>query len=422
MAPGQCSITSLQPILHIPANHSAMMTNRESCNECKAWAKVFCWQLVRLTALSAAVLSGAVELAAQDERPVDWKTGADFVRAAADRMGVSWQDAPLRRETSVLARSTGLCIVLDRRIDPGRLCTLAVSGTNCEAFLWRVADQSGDGVVRLDPVLYLGPLPAVAELPMRTDEIRSALEDRRVAGAVRSRWISGVRWNRPAPFEPREHVEQAVAAAGLTISGLEQIPHDFWPPLDWPEMPFYQALTLMLTGFELEVEIGADGSARIRKIAERKECLFRPGGALKPGLLSRVRALEGVSVGGSARQPVLRGSAACIGQAMRMMALESGDPVQGGAGGETVFTLHTRASRGNIAATGARILNCRLVCDDPAARVILEQVIDVNLDRAAAGDVLDAALEQSGLVWEQVDSEIRIGFRRQEDPPADAGH
>ncbi|MBM4092830.1 MAG: hypothetical protein FJ276_26000, partial [Planctomycetes bacterium] len=186
-----------------------------------------------------------------------WKTGAAFHRTLADRVDAVWSGMSLRVALERLAERQQVAIMLDRRIDPDRPVDAAVSDTPLDLLLLRLAAGSDATLSYIGPVVYVGPRDGTANLSVvaaaRREEARR-LPPTSAAGTRRQR---AGHW--PRLSRPRDLLDQLAEEAGVSIEGIEQIPHDLWPAGDLPALPWTDRMTLVLTGFDRTFRFSDDG-------------------------------------------------------------------------------------------------------------------------------------------------------------------
>jgi len=188
-----------------------------------------------------------------------WKSEAELDQQLELPAGVRWGSNPLRPALTNLARIQQVAIFLDRRVDPDQAVDLIITDIPLHELLQRIASQLKLGLGQVGPVIYLGP-PSTASVLGTVAALREE-QAQQLPPAVRSRVtrMQPLRW--PELATPRELVQEIAAGVGLSVVGLEQIPHDLWPAVDLPPLTFVQSLSLVLAGFGLTFEYSSDGSA-----------------------------------------------------------------------------------------------------------------------------------------------------------------
>lgn len=178
----------------------------------------------------------------------------------------AWDGAALRDALNGLAKSQRVPILLDRRIDPGRPLTLTLAGEPLRTELGRLADQQKLAVSLVGPVVCFGP-PDVERFPTLVAQLKQQLA--KSPGEVRSGWL------RPQPAAwsemsvPRELLEKIAQDAGITLEGLDKIPHDLWAACELPSLGAMERVTLVAGQFGMTIELADGGkSARLVPIPE----------------------------------------------------------------------------------------------------------------------------------------------------------
>jgi len=168
----------------------------------------------------------------------------------------TWTRVPLGAWVQRISSLAGKPVVLDRRIDPERLVTRTARGESLRDVIDAVAGEVGAASEELPGVIRLAP-PAVAP----RDAAAAADRARRLAAlpiAERKRLLEPAAWSWPAGARPRELVAASLEAAGLTVEGIDTIPHDHFPATDLPPLPLAERLDLLLAHFDLRIVWAAD--------------------------------------------------------------------------------------------------------------------------------------------------------------------
>ncbi|MFM8413645.1 MAG: hypothetical protein ACKOCX_02875 [Planctomycetota bacterium] len=163
----------------------------------------------------------------------------------------SWTRLPLRQWTERASSLAGRPVVLDRRLDPEILVTLAATGTPLRQVIDEVAALAGAVADELAGSVRLVP-EAAAGRAGRAERDRG----RRVAALPpepRAKLTARQAWRWPAGARPRDLVANAAADAGLALVGLEEIPHDHFPAADLPPLSLAERLDLVLAHFDRRV-------------------------------------------------------------------------------------------------------------------------------------------------------------------------
>jgi len=234
-----------------------------------------------------------------------WKSGAELTWQLESPVGVRWGSNPLRAALTSLARTQGVAIFLDRRVDPDQAVDLVRGDLTLRELLEQLAEQRNLGVGQVGPVVYLGPPQTAAVLG--TVAAQREEHGQQLSAALRNRLkrTQPLRW--PELTTPRDLLQRLADEAGFQVQGIEQVPHDLWPEGDLPPLTFAQSLSLVLAGFQLTFDYLPEAAAvRLKPL---------------PATASIVRRIP------------LRGSPAAVGTAIRRrfpdasFTIEDGDVV-----------------------------------------------------------------------------------------------
>ena len=224
-----------------------------------AWHSAPMWAGIPLLVLVIFVVDGSAET---QEPGASWLSGQALDRALSrSRMTVHWSGPPLRSTLEKLAeqvaRPKRLAIMLDRRVDPGRVVKLQVDRVPLGDHLDQVAEQHELEIGRVGDVVYVGPkglTTSVAKFAADRRRDLRAIPKPRQRVFLRRRESS---WKDLA--RPRQLIEKMAVESGIEVDGLERIPHDLWPAVRLPALTLADRLTLVLFGFDLTYAVSADG-------------------------------------------------------------------------------------------------------------------------------------------------------------------
>ncbi len=210
-----------------------------------------------MAALAVALALGGARAADAADRTL-WATGTALEKALSQHIDVWWSEDPLRQALGNLSRAQRVAILIDRRVDPGQKLELKLTDVPVESALRKVADSCGLRTARLGAVVYLGP-PAAAE---RLRPLAAAAENavRRLPSASQRRFLQlkSLTWDDCAT--PKGLLAELGRENGVTITGLEQVPHDLWAAADLPPLSLVDRLVLITMQFDLGLKIAADGT------------------------------------------------------------------------------------------------------------------------------------------------------------------
>ena len=164
----------------------------------------------------------------------------------------TWTSVPLRDWACRISEITGAAVIVDRRLDPDVGVTLASDGDSLRAVLDRVAASVGAAVEPLASTTRLIP----SDLAGRAAAAEAA-RDRTLRGLpAEIRRIAERRadWSWPAAARPRDLIAAAADDAGITIAGLDRVPHDHLPATSLPSLQLAERLDILLANFDLRID------------------------------------------------------------------------------------------------------------------------------------------------------------------------
>ncbi len=347
---------------------------------------------------------------AEQQQPVPWLTGKDLVKASTTpSFSITWMEAELGSELEMASRNTGIAVWIDRRLDPGQKISFSLEKVSFEQFLWRVADQSAAGVIRLGDVYYMAPPSTIATIQQRLETLKLQIRQLARNSELRRGMLTRIHVRSELQIEPRELIGKIFADCKIPEASLATIPHDLWSPVDLPEMEAQQVLSILSAGFDLETVISSDSKPEFAKSTQPESTEYLvPEEVLERVSNDQLASMNGIVVSKRGREVTISGKPAAIFSAMRELAMSDRKGISSTRpGSREEFSLHQKASRGDIAATVAQSLGLRLVFTDRERRALVE-IIEINVDKVAAEEVLDACLKGSGLIYSISGADLRI--------------
>jgi hypothetical protein len=361
-------------------------------------------------ALTLLTLAAGRSSAAGVEDEVSWLSGSPLQKQLSQPVSVSWAEAPLRPAMLRWSRAQRLAIIIDRRVDPGRLLTLSVENLPLEQACERIARECGLGFCLVGPVAYFGPAEMAAKLrtlvALRKDEAQATpIEARR-------RLLKSEPWQWDDFAKPRALVEALAQSSGLKLAGSERIPHDLWSGASLPPVSLLDRLALVAAQYDLTFRIDDEGQTLtlvpIPPTVEIQRSY--PGGKKPEELMQRWKALVP-----SAKIELQQGKLLVWARLEDHERLSQPKPAGGArpaSGGATVYTLKLSEVRlDKLLEELERRLQVEIRLDRPAlqkAKISPEQRVSLEVDKATLDELLRAALEPAGLAFRHVDKRIEV--------------
>lgn len=309
-------------------------------------------QLFTLIASFALLLLNAGSSFAQ---PRELVSGKQLQLTYDKRGSLSCDGSPLRNVLADLQGTTGISIMIDRRIDPGSPITLTTAFTSHRNILNSVADKAGG-------IASLTEFGAVIGPKEKTQGLRTLLAiNREAVRKMRGKLPADVyqKLTKPANLswqrlsKPRDEITKISTMAGLKFSDGEQIPHDLWAAGSLPSATVSDFLTVVLFQFDRSFEITSNAQLLITEIPEdltlerrhrvsskRKSDVARRWNAAFPDLSIKWRGTSAVI------QTTVE-----IHEALGNLAKEKTDSATKDGLRAQSFTLRTAAALGSVVAT-----------------------------------------------------------------------
>lgn len=205
--------------------------------------------------LVAAVILASPSLESA-ERASEWLTGRAFEEQLTQPATVFWADSPLREYLCNFGRVQRTAILVDRRVDPEQMLTLALRDEPVLAVIQKAANSRNLRAAVLHNVVFVGTSASA-------DRIRTVVELRRqeidaLGGDALHKFSTqaSIAWSDLA--SPRDLLGRLAEENGLEVVNLAQVPHDLWAAGELPPMSLTERLTLILHQFDLTFRVAAD--------------------------------------------------------------------------------------------------------------------------------------------------------------------
>ncbi len=189
-----------------------------------------------------------------------------LAEALAQRRALFASGQTLRAAAVDFQATTGVVVLLDRRVDPTTVIDVSTGYVTVRQTLGALAKCVPEAAVSIgDHYALIGPIDAAGRLRTLTEIHREAIASlrRKLDADVYRALIESRPGSWPDLAEPRRLVVDAAESAKLTVANPDEIPHDLWAAARLPELTFTDFATLVLNQFDLSFELAADGVVTI---------------------------------------------------------------------------------------------------------------------------------------------------------------
>lgn len=213
------------------------------------------------------------KLSAQDRRGENKESRPQNVSAS---FSVDWtrevrfrfQDIPLFDALTFQAESNRFSFFLDRRVDPEIPVTYSADAVPLAAALTEMIEGVGLETVRLGPILYVGPPESGGELLLTLFLHRQAARGN--PNQAKEGLEKRVAFPKDDFVEPAALLKDAAKKGGLSWSGLDKMPFDYWRNGTFPPLAAGDLFSLVLIGFGVDYRLD-DRKPVLKPVAFQKE-------------------------------------------------------------------------------------------------------------------------------------------------------
>jgi hypothetical protein len=214
---------------------------------------------------------------------------------------------------------------------------------------------------------------------------------------------------------PKELLGRLGAENGISIAGLEEIPHDLWAKADLPPMSFVDRLTLVAAQFDRTFALEPSGKSVRLVPLPRHVTLHRsyaPGSAAPDILASQLTKVAPRAKVETAGGKVSVDARAEDHDLIEALILKRNAKQPAGPAGKKVHTLNVKdvPVRRLLAELG-RQMDWDVRLDEPAiqeAGISLDMLVSVNVKEVTSDELLRAACEPAGLEFRRRDKVVEI--------------
>ncbi len=335
-------------------------------------------------------------------------TGRSFEKTVMEMpVRVDWFGAGWRSQVIGLANTQRIGVWIDRRVDPDRILELRVPVASFAQVLWLAAESHEHAVAQWDDFFFVGPPNIVAGLPQRISQLRVNISESNFNQKFIKAWQKPVEVQGDKYCEPRDLVNDWSQTAGVTISNLDQIPHDVWNDFRLPRMPLVEAVALVVVGFDLWPEPQSDGSLLLVPLPtiETISREWKSSAKLAAFWKEMQDRFPNLQMEDTASGKKITGDVLAINGVARCWVFR--ETLKADASLERRYSLTTQATRGALLATIANQLGVRFD-PDPAFRQQLTEIVSIEIENGSIEALLTMVLEGSPFRYELSESELRI--------------
>jgi hypothetical protein len=218
--------------------------------------------------LTSTIVGGPRSSIFSEPLPVRYRTQTRFAAALERPIAGNWKGVSLRSILRRLSREREIAILLDRRVDPDQLIDIDTGERSFRSAIAEIAESAHASASRAGNCLVVASAAAAGRLrtviALREGELVAHRSEYSARSARLRSERATIRWDdleRPADI-----LRTIGRQFGLTISGIEMIPHDLWAGATAPEATAAEALSLVLNQFDLTFE-WTDRGAGVQLVA-----------------------------------------------------------------------------------------------------------------------------------------------------------
>lgn len=368
-------------------------------------------------------MSSVSQTGSSGDRPsIDILTGPKFQVELDQSTSGSWSNVEIRALFEKLATEHRIAILLDRRIDPTTRMPVDIVNRSLRDGLRDVARKVNAEISVPENVVYVGPPPATRKLrtliELRSTEVqtKSVRENRRNELSKRQSYS----WD--DLDTPGDILTRIADRCHLTVHNLDLIPHDLWAAGQMPNVTCAEALSLVLVQFDLTFS-WADGGQGIELesipatvVVERRP---RSKGRSTSDMVKLIsERFPEVEVQGTGGDFVVRGS---VEEQEAIADLLSPTPTRKPSGPvvsplrQRTFTLTLKRAPVRSVMKKLEESSIVFVYDQAAlnaAKIDLDQTVDMQLEKASADDFLKALFGPLNLSFEIDHVTVRLSPKK----------
>jgi hypothetical protein len=344
-------------------------------------------------------ISGAVNAG-----ETDWLTGESLRQSLDNEVAITWGNAPIQQALQRFSQSQRVAMFLDRRVDPGRKIELVVKNAPLRVALEQIASRLHSSTAMIGPVAYFGPSDAAKRV--RTLVALRTMELAKLPPNSRASWQKLRPWKWENLAEPRDLLTSLSREIGVSLEGIQQIPHDLWPAADLPLMTMPERLTLILNQFDLTYELANQGKA-LRLVPAPNHPLLEQTYSVGKDVNQIVATMSGISLLQEAGIHVADGKLIVRGTAEEhdivrdLLAGKTAKRVSAQEG-RKLYTLRVELPVGKALKQLGDQLGLEVVIDQDAiaeAGISLDRKVKIDVKEATFDELFEALLTPANLTF-----------------------
>ncbi|MFM7292644.1 MAG: hypothetical protein ACKO6B_15655 [Planctomycetia bacterium] len=310
--------------------------------------------------------------------------GAWPSRVAADfdaPITATWNGIGLRDWAGRVSQTTGVPVLVDRRLDPDTPIRLACRDEPLLDVVDRGAAVAGGEVAALRSSLCIVPAGRAAVL-VRAEAARDA-RLAKLPPRQRSALAAKQRLTWPAGATPRDLLSTAAAEAGVVVEGFDTVPHDHLAASALPEMTLAERLDLLLAPLDLRIDWQTPTGGRA------------------------TAAPSGTIIAIDAGLPASTGTRPPDAKPTRRRTPATSKP----AAQESTFSMQVAAPLEELLTTIAPRLGLTLALDRESLErsgIAPAEIVRATVKDASRDELLDAILAPLGLTWSITGDTLRV--------------
>lgn len=194
----------------------------------------------------------------------DLLTGKKLKRELARAGTIYWSASPLREAFSSITTTRRVPVWIDRRCDPKQAVTLT-SQAALDDCLWEVVESNERiDVAWSQDLVYVGPPHAANRWATVNELHRNMLKS--LPHRQRDIWQQRKAWKWERLTNPQDLLLELERELGHSIDGRQRVLHDLWPAAEFPPLPLFVRLELLLSGYDCTFTFDAQRKPVIRKM------------------------------------------------------------------------------------------------------------------------------------------------------------